>query len=130
MAITTYPVTLVYKDSTYKKVISIKDFPDLGSAPDTLETTTLSDDAQNFILGIQSSSSLEFTANYTEDDYETVIALAGGEKDYGVYFGEDGASGKFQFKGILNVYVTGGGVNEVMEMVISIAPTSEIELVA
>ena len=46
MAISTYKVFLMKKAAsggTYSKVVDIKDFPDLGGAPEMLETTTLSD---------------------------------------------------------------------------------------
>mgnify|MGYP003187542440 FL=1 len=49
MAISTYMIFLMKKASTgdtYEKVIDIKDFPDLGGAPEMLETTTLSDKMQ------------------------------------------------------------------------------------
>ena len=45
MAISTYKVFLMHKASsgdTYTKLIDIKDFPDLGSAPSTVDVTTLS----------------------------------------------------------------------------------------
>ena len=128
MAINTYGITLRHKASgtTYTKLIDIKDFPDLGGAPELLETTTLSDAMQTYIEGIQSSDALEFTANYTKADYDSLIELKGKEESYAVYFGETGTNGIFYFKGYLSVRVNGGGVNEVVGMTISIAPSTEI----
>lgn len=128
MAINTYGITLRHKASgaTYTKLIDIKDFPDLGGAPEMLETTTLSDAMQTYIEGIQSSDALEFTANYTKADYDSLLELKGKEESYAVYFGETGANGIFYFKGYLSVRVNGGGVNEVVGMTISIAPSTEI----
>ena len=136
MAISTYKVFLMKKtESTYSKLIDIKDFPDLGGAPEMLETTTLTDKMQTYIPGIQSIDSLEFTANYTKSDYETLAALADTETDYAVWFGgtesggvvtPDGSNGKFSFKGYLSVHVVGGGVNEVVDMTITIAPSTII----
>ena len=69
MAISTYKIFLMMKEtSTYTKLVDIKDFPDLGGAPEMLETTTLSDKMQTYIPGIQSIDALEFTANYTKTD--------------------------------------------------------------
>ena len=132
MAISTYGITLMKGTGsgtsiTYAKLVDIKDFPDLGGAPEMLETTTLSDSMQTYIPGIQSSEALEFTANYTKADYDTLEGLANTETPFAVYFGEDGAQGKFKFKGYLSVFVTGGGVNEVVSMTISIAPSTPIE---
>lgn len=128
MAINTYGITLRHKASgaTYTKLIDIKDFPDLGGAPEMLETTTLSDAMQTYIEGIQSSDALEFTANYTKADYDTLLDLKGKEESFAVYFGETGQDGTFYFKGYLSVRVNGGGVNEVVGMTISIAPSTEI----
>lgn len=127
MAISTYGVTLMTKGtgSTYTKLVDIKDFPDLGGAPEMLETTTLSDAMQTYIPGIQGSDALEFTANYVKADYEKIVALKT-EQSFAIYFGKDGAEGKFYFKGYASVRVNGGGVNEVVGMTISIAPSTAI----
>jgi hypothetical protein len=91
-----------------------------------LETTTLSDSMQTYIEGIQSSDALEFTANYTKEDYSTLVALKGTNTPFAVNLG--GANGRFTFSGYLSVRVNGGGVNEVVGMTISIAPSTAITL--
>lgn len=128
MAISTYGIFLMHKSTggTYEKLIDIKDFPDLGGAPEMLETTTLSDSMQTYIEGIQSAEALEFTANYTKEDYTKLNALKGKEESYAVYFGDEGTNGKYEFSGYLSARVNGGGVNEVVGMTISIAPSTEI----
>ena len=128
MAINTYGIQLMHKGTgaTYTKLIDIKDFPDLGGAPELLETTTLSDAMQTYIEGIQSADALEFTANYTKEDYSKLVALKGKNESFAVYFGEEGTNGKFEFTGYLSARVNGGGVNEVVGMTISIAPSSAI----
>ena len=131
MAISTYGIYLMESATgelggSYTKLVDIKDFPDLGGAPEMLETTTLSDSMQTYIEGIQSADALEFTANYTKADYETLLEKKGVLGYYAVYFGENGTNGKFKFSGYLSVRVNGGGVNEVVGMTISIAPASAI----
>ena len=127
MAISTYGIYLMHKVSdAYAKLIDIKDFPDLGGAPEMLETTTLSDSMQTYIPGIQSLDDLEFTANYTKSDFTALKDLEGKEEEFAVYFGEDGADGIFKFKGYLSVFPVGSGVNEVVSMTISIAPSTPI----
>ena len=128
MARSTQGIFLMHKGtgSEYTKLIDIKDFPDLGGAPEMLETTTLSDSMQTYIEGIQSADALEFTANYTKEDYAALADLKGKNEGYAVYFGEDGADGEFTFSGYLSVRVNGGGVNEVVGMTISIAPSTAI----
>lgn len=140
MAISTYKVFLMKKTgNSYEKLVDIKDFPDLGGAPEMLETTTLSDGAQTYISGIQSQEALEFTANYTKADFDTLKALEGQEVDFAVWLGgtvaagvatPTGSDGKFAFKGQLSVFVVGGGVNEVVDMTISIAPSTVITVAA
>ena len=133
MAISTFGIQLMHKGtgSTYTKLVDIKDFPDLGGAPEMLETTTLSDSMQTYIEGIQSADALEFTANYTKADYETLVALKGSNNHFAVFFNDDATNGsKFYFSGYLSVRVNGGGVNEVVGMTISIAPSSAITTTA
>jgi hypothetical protein len=131
MAISTYGISLMYKNgtgSTYTKLIDIKDFPDLGGAPEMLETTTLSDNMQTYIPGIQSLDALEFTANYTKADYTKIKAMEGTDTAFAVWFGTDGADGKFEFNGQISAFPVGGGVNEVVGMTISIAPSTPITM--
>jgi hypothetical protein len=130
MAISTYGITLKWGSSSgsLSKVIDIKDFPDLGGAPEMLETTTLSDAAQTFILGIQNLSSMEFTANYTKEDFEDVEEDANTDLYYALEFGNSGDEGIFKWQGQHSVYVVGAGVNAVTEMKIVIAPSTKPEL--
>ena len=80
MAISTYKVFLMKKETdAYKKLVDIKDFPDLGGSPEMLETTTLSDKMQTYIPGIQSLDALEFNANYTKEEFTKLKALEGQE---------------------------------------------------
>lgn len=138
MAISTYKIFLMMKkDTSYEKLIDIKDFPDLGGSPEMLETTTLSDKMQTYIPGIQSLDALEFTVNYTKEDFTKLKALEGVEHEFAVWFGgteeanvltPTGTDGKFQFKGQLSAFPVGGGVNEVVDMTVTIAPSTPISM--
>ena len=139
MASSTYKTFLMKKGTgeTYEKLVDIKDFPDIGGAPEMLETTTLSDSMQTFIEGIMSSDAMEFTINYDLDTYTTLSAMKGTENEFAIWFGgtesagvvtPTGDEGKFAFKGYLSVRVVGKGVNEVKEATISIAPSTPITL--
>lgn len=144
MAISTYKIFLMMKKAaesggtdTWEKVIDIKEFPDLGGTPEMLETTTLSDRMQTYIPGIQNLDALEFNANYTLEDYKKLKALERTEMEYAVWFGgtesgdtvtPTGSDGKYKFKGQLSVFAKGGGVNEVVDMTITIAPSTPITL--
>ena len=142
MAISTYKVFLMHKASdadAYSKLIDIKEFPDLGGEPEMLETTTLSDKMQTYIAGVQSLEGLSFTANYDKADFASLKALEGKQEQFAVWFGgseaggvvtPDGSNGKFSFNGELSVYPVGGGVNEVVDMNITIAPSTVIDFAA
>lgn len=134
MAISTYPIALKYNSGTtetpkWDDVCDIKDFPDLGGAPEMLDTTTLNDSARTYIAGIKDQQAIEFTANYDEDDMDT-IALLTGTKSFQLWFGASGASGKFAFSGTISTYVVGAGVNEVVDMKVVIVPSTPITVVA
>lgn len=136
MAISTYKSFLMVRNSsTWEKLVDIKSFPDLGGTPELLETTTLSDNMTTNILGIQSLDALEFECNYTMEDYTKLKALEGQKKSYAVWLGgteasgvvtPTGGDGKFSFEGQLSVYVNGGGVNEVVNMTVSIGASTPI----
>lgn len=138
MAISTYKIFLMQKSAdAWEKLIDIKEFPDLGGTPEMLETTTLSDKMQTYIPGIQSLDALEFTSNYTLEEYKKLKALEGEDKEYAVWFGgteagdtvtPTGSDGKFKFNGQLSVFPVGGGVNEVVDMTITIAPSTPISM--
>lgn len=138
-AISTYRVFLMVSEdgSEYEKLIDIKEFPALGGAPEMLETTTTSDNMQTYIPGIQNQDALEFTTNYNLEDFKKLKALEGKDKHYAVWLGgtgdgstlqPSGDAGKFKFDGQLSAYPNGGGVNEVVGMTITIAPSTPIEL--
>ena len=90
-----------------------------------LETTTLSDSAKSYIAGIQRPAGVGVYANYDEDDMDAYCALTG-TQDFQLWFGTNGASGKFAFSGTISTYVVGAGVNEVVDMKIVIVPSTPI----
>ena len=138
MATSSYKTFLMHKKAeAYEKLVDIKDFPDLGGEPEMLETTTLSDSMQTYVEGIQSQDALEFNINYDLETYKKINAMKGVETDFSVWFGgteaggtltPTGDEGKFNFKGYISIRVTGKGVNEVKEAIVSIAPSTPITL--
>lgn len=137
MAISTYKVFLMKKGSgsSYEKLIDIKSYPDLGGDPEMLDTTTLSNKMKTYIMGIQDAEKLEFTANYDWTEYQALLSDVGVQKDYAIWFGgtesggtltPTGSAGKFTFSGQLALKVNGGGVNEVVNLTLSIIPNTEI----
>ena len=140
MATNTYQTYLMTSSdgSTYTKLLDIKDFPDLMQAPNQLEITTLSDDMKCYIPGLQDTgNALEFTANYTASDFDTINNLAGTETYFAVWIGAsgtplapDGSNGKFSFKGYAYATKKGAGTDEVQDMVVGIIPSTPITFAA
>lgn len=117
MAINSYNTKL----TVGSKEFSIKDFPSILGKRSSLETTTLSDDAQTFISGIrQQSESFDFTANYEAAVYAEINALTG-EQECKLTFG-DGSN--YSWNGTVSASVNEGSVDAVLEMTISVTPSS------
>ena len=128
------------KVTNLARVIRIKDYGDLMGAPESLETTDLEDGMATNTPGIKQTDAIEFTYNYTKDNYTAAKKLDDGlEHVFAVCFNgtfehggtnapmtAEGTDGMFYFKGILSVGISGAGVNEVREGTISISQTSEI----
>jgi hypothetical protein len=143
MAISSYKVFLMgmasAPDATtveWKKLADIKDFPDLGGAPEMLETTTLSDRAHTYIPGIEENEAKTFTLNYDKDVFDFLHGLRGALHGYAVWLGgteaangtvtPTGEAGKYAWGGYLDIFANGAGVNEVVNMTVTIAPSTVI----
>ena len=129
MAINTYGITLKWGASAEaaEKVVDIKDFPDLISDPEMLETTTLSDAQVTNIPGIKGSDMLTFTCNYTSADFAKVNEDANKALYYVLEF-SDGS--KFSWQGQHTCGLPGKGVNEVVDFTINIAASTSVEFTA
>lgn len=134
MAISSFNAKLMHgtgsSDSiTWTQLIPVKTTPQLGGAPEMLETTTLDDNMQTFINGIQASEAMTFLANYDSEKYDELKALENKTEEYAVWFGNDGdgSAGKFSFSGQLSVFVNETSVNGVVEMTVTIVPSTPIE---
>lgn len=134
---TSYMTFLMHKTAAgqWEKLTDIKDFPDMDDAPEQLDNTTLSNKGRVYEEGIQETSSKEFTAPYDEDEYDELCALKGKVETYGLWLGgtesdgevtPTGDRGKWTITGKLRVSLIGKGVNEVLDMKITITPTQDI----
>ena len=117
MVLTSYGTKLSIGTKTY----AIKDFPSILGRRSSLETTTLSDDAQTFTPGIrQQEDSFPFLANYDPTAYAELNALTG-EQECKLTF-SDGSG--FSWNGAVSVSINEGDVDAVLEMTIYITPMS------
>ena len=126
---------MVKNNGVDEQVIPILTYPDLGGDPELIDITTLQDKIRKNVPGVQDLGSFGFTALYLPENFQRLEDLSGVEREYALYFGgtgenesfvPTGADGIFRFKGILNFYVSGNGVNEARNLSFSIAVTSEI----
>lgn len=121
MALSTKGVKLAYGTSTPQTDIVIKSFPSILGKRSALETTTLSDDAQTFIQGIrQQEESFDFTANYDATVYNSLNGLTGVQKCSLTF--PDGS--KYTWDGYISASVNEGDVDAVLEMTVSITPST------
>lgn len=129
MAISTFGVALKWGATAenVKKVVDVKDFPDLVGDPNLIETTTLADSQQTHINGIRQSDTLSFTANFTGADFKAVNNEANKPLYYELAF-SDGS--KFTWQGEHTCGVPGKGVDEVIEFTINIAASTPVEFSA
>lgn len=123
---------------TYAKLCDIKTYPDMGGSPDMIDMTTLSNRSKIGVPGIQNNDAMQFTLNYNPTVYSTLHALADGNAyHFAIYFGGSenvstgvvtptGDDGKFTFDAMLDVFVSGKGVNEGREMTLTLTPTTDI----
>lgn len=117
MALSSYNTRLTIGDKEYK----IKDFPSILGQRSSLETTTLSDDAQTFIPGIrQQSENFPFLANYDATVYAEINALTG-DQECELTFG-DGS--KYTWQGAVSASINEGSVDAVLEMTITVTPST------
>ena len=116
MALSSFNTKLTIATKTY----AIKDFPSILGQRSSLETTTLSDDAQTFIPGIrQQSESFAFLANYDSTVYAEINALSG-DQECKLTFSDGSA---YSWNGSVSASVNEGSVDAVLEMTISIVPS-------
>lgn len=126
--LTTANTQLHYKvGEVFKKLVDIKDYPDMGGSPELIETTTLTQTKRRTnIKGLEDASDLTFTANYTLEDYTTISALTDIIQSFKLMLGEDGVDGIFSWTGEISVYLSGAGVGDVREMILTITESTPI----
>ena len=119
--ISTLGVSLKYGADSPTTEVRIKDFPSLLGSKSALEVTDLSDEAQRFIPGIrQQSETFDFTANYDAEVYAAINALTEIQKCSLTFSDKSG----YTWDGYISAAVNEGSVDAVVEMTISITPSS------
>lgn len=140
MASTGFLTRIIWKEATsntdvtgtYKLLLNAKSMPAPVSAPNTVESTTLEDDAQTFEMGIKTSDAKEVTGNLEKEDLEAIEGLKGKKVHIFQIYGTDGVGGvaKYHYVGQVSATPTDlGGPDEILEMAATIIPNTAAELV-
>ncbi len=139
MAFTSYKSRVIYKEmtetdptkadfaGTYNLLCAAKSIPAPVSAPNTVESTTLEDDAQTFKQGIKTSDSKEFTGNLEKEHLDNIDNL--GDKSLCIMqlYGNDGIGGEAKYAYVGQAFATPndiGGTDEIVEMGVTITPNT------
>lgn len=92
-----------------------------------------------YIAGISDRDDMTFNANYTVNNFKAVHNLEGHIYDYALWFGAtgdvgsetpDGSEGKFEWTGDIRAGVSGGGVNEAVQMTVTCTPSTVVTFTA
>lgn len=138
MASTSYLARVIFKEhtdtgeatdfaGTYKLLVRAKSMPAPVSAPNTVESTTLEDDAQTYEMGIKTSDSKEITGNLEKEYLDAIDDLEGEKIDIMQLYGTKGIGevAKYAYVGQAVATPTDvGGVDEILEMSVTIIPNT------
>lgn len=139
MASTSYLARVIYKEhvgedldktdfaGSYKLLVKAKSIPAPVSAPNTVESTTLEDSAQTYEMGIKTSDSKEITGNLEKEYLDGLDELGNKKLDIMQLYGIDGIGGvaKYAYVGQATATPTDvGGVNEILEMAVTVIPNT------
>ena len=134
MASTSYLARIIFKEhtedgfaGTYNLLLKAKSIPAPTSAPSTVESTTLEDDAQTYEIGIKSSDAKEVTGNLEKEYLDNIDELYGKRLDIIHLYGTKGIGevAKYAYVGQAVATPTDvGGVDEILEMTATIVPNT------
>lgn len=122
--------------SSWKKLIDITDYPDLISAPERIETTTLSNEvSRTYIADLRDTEAFTFGNNFEHAKYKALNTPGGegGVKD------ENGKSKVFacclffkqsqsliRWAAEITLGISGGGISEVIKGSVTATPMTEV----
>ena len=138
MASTSYLARAIYKEhtdtseatdfsGTYKLLVKAKSMPAPVSAPNTVESTTLEDDAQTFEMGIKTSASKDITGNLEKEYLDDIDDLAGKKIDILQLYGTRGVGEVAKYAYVGQAIATPndvGGADEILEMTVTVIPNT------
>lgn len=127
---------------TYKILDDIVEYPDMGSSPESVDVTNLSDAQMRNIMGLQQMDVLEFPVGFRPDRFviEKQLMASKATKHYALVFGGEeqadmtivptGSLGVLKWDGQLAARIAGAGVNAKRGGTISISVSSQMPFYA
>lgn len=135
MATSSYLARVIYRQGSsgdFKLLCPAKSIGSPMGTPNTIEITDLEMDTQSFIEGIKTSDAIEVTANLDNEVFTAINALKGETLEFIFLYGSDGLGGALKVKRSGTVTATPndvGGVDEVLEMTVTITPSTQAEVI-
>ncbi len=142
MASTSYLARVIYAEfdgdvsgdidftGAYKLLVKAKSIPAPVGTPNTVESTTLEDDAQTYEMGIKTSDSKEITGNLEKEYLKNVNDLSGKKIKVIQLYGTDGVGGVAKYGYVGQAMATPsdvGGTDEILEMSVTVIPNTVAE---
>lgn len=138
MASTSYRARVIFKkheetdgatsfEGEYKLLVNAKSMPAPVSAPNTVESTTMEDDAQTYEMGVKTSDAKEITGNLEKEYLDAIDELAGEKIDIMQLYGTKGIGevAKYAYVGQATATPTDvGGYDEILEMAVTVIPNT------
>lgn len=125
MAVISKGITLSYKladESGYTALTNLQEIAELGGDTESIEITTLADDAHVYTDGILNyGDNLPFKFLYESNQFIQLTEMAGEKYDWSVEL-PDGTG--CTFSGTCSVKLDGVGVNAVLTYTLNIKPSS------
>lgn len=115
-----------------EELLGLMEIPEIGSEPEKVEVTTLTDNVKQYENGIGDAGEMAFTFKYDNSSATTAyrklrtLQENGGTGEFKLTFA-DGTS--FAFSAGVSVKLSGGGVNSAMTFVCTMALQSDITTV-
>lgn len=107
--------------ASYTKLVDVTAIPATGSPQAKLEATVLSSTKKQYIADREDLPDLEFTYNYTADNFEDVLAVCNSEKYFMIIYGD--GSGAVIF-GEGNTWTDAVTRGQVVEAKLNVVPQS------
>ena len=114
---------------TYANMPDLKEVPDLGAEPEMVDNTALSDSIIHNEQGIGDPGDMEYVFRYVNSATTDSFRIAKNRAGILTYFKHTLTDGTvYSFSGIPSLRLSGGGVNDPQEFVMSIALQSDLDI--